>query len=371
MRCVKRAAAVRWAIVLRSSVALGGCVGGDARSVGDRPATLRLVPDTVFDLSFEVRTSVVWLDSTHLAIIDADSKQVVRVGLDGVMRRIGGPGSGPGEFRLPAEVFHSARGDLLVFDPLARQIHRFDSSFHSAASVAVHKFGNRIIGERGDSLVFMWQNFPQDSLGRSIGLLAPDGRPSGTEFRLGTIDPVFSEVAELEPGAKVPNPEAVHRSDGKVVLGESRDYRLWLLSMGGHVLGTGGRSGLPDQDEPGVSESDVAAELSRAKRITQDPEMLKQIEASIRQRLAGPRFKFRHMTVDGELRTWVLADRGPRDSTQVDLFDADLSYLGTLSLHGELWAIAVEGDRVAVLSGTPADSPWQLSIYSIREAVAP
>lgn len=343
-----------------------GCEGRPAEV--DRPVPFTLVPDTSFDLPFEVRTSVAWLDSTHLAVIDADAKQVVRVGIDGTMRRIGGPGSGPGEFRFPMEVFRSHTGSLLVLDPLARKIQKFDSAFHPAPFVQVHTFGNRILGERGDTLVFMWQNFPQDSLGRSIGLISTDGRPAAHEFRLGGIDPVFSEVAELAPGAKVPSPEPAYRSDGTVVLGESRDYRLWLLSIDGRVLATGGRPGLPDQDEVGVSESDVQAELTRAARITHDPEMLKQIEASIRQRLASPRYKFRRLTVDAVQRTWVLADRGPMDSTQVDLFGADLAYLGTLALPGELWAIAVEGVRIAVLSGTPADSPWRLDVYSIRES---
>ena len=343
-----------------------GCAGSRERGVDDIQAPFLVQRDTSFLLPFEVRTSLAWSDSGHVALIDGDQKQLVLVGLDGVQRRVGGPGRGPGEFQLPLQVIGAGRGELLVFDPFARSIQWFDRGLRPVRRMTTPHFANGILGELGDTLTLMWQVFPKDSLGRGVGRISSVGEPLPGSFRLGALDPVFSEVAPLVPDQMVPDPQALLRADGLIVLGESRDYRLWLLAAAGNVLATGGRPELPATEAPVASESDIQKGIADAQHLTHDPEMLKQVEQALRRQSGGPRLKFRHMALDSDRRLWVLGDRGSLDTTEVDLFDPDLRYLGTIPIPGAVWAIAVEGDRVATLSGTPADEPWILSFYTLR-----
>jgi hypothetical protein len=62
---------------------------------------------------------------------------------------------------------------------------------------------------------------------------------------------------------------------------------------------------------------------------------------------------------DGTL--WVLGDRGGLDSTRVDLFAPDLEYLGTTTIPGEAWGIALWTDRVAFLIGDPDEEQWRVA----------
>jgi hypothetical protein len=326
--------------------------------------------DTSFLLPFEVQASLTWSDPSHVALIDGDQKQLVLVGLDGTQRRAGGPGSGPGEFRLPLQVVRAGSGGLLVFDPFARRVQWFDRALHPVREMATHHFSNGILGDRGDTLVMMWQIYPPDSLGREIGRITLDGVRLPGSWRLGPLDPVFNEVAGSESGQLVPDPQALLRSDGVVVLGESRDYRLWLVTLDGRIVATGGRPEVPATEAPIASEAEIQSGIADARRVTRDPEMLKQVEQSLRRRSGGPRYKFRHMAVDPERRLWVLGDRGSLDSTEVDLFDPELRYLGTIPLPGAVWALAVDGGKLAALSGTPGDEPWMLKLYTLRSLAA-
>jgi hypothetical protein len=347
-------------------VLLLGCTGARDQSASDTQAPFVATLDTSILLPFEARTSLVWSDPSHIALIDGDRKQLVLVGLDGTERRVGGPGDGPGEYHFPQEVLRLGSGELLVSDPSARRIQWFDRGLRPVRQMNTPHLVNRILGFRGDSLTLMRQIYPADSLGRVISTLTHAGQVVAVSWRLGTLDPVFNEVAESEPGQLVSDPQVALRSDNVLVLGESRDYRLWLVTIDGKTLATGGRPEIPATDAPVASESEIQDGIAEARRRTDDPEMLKQAEQGLRLQSGAPRYKFRHLALDPERRLWVLGDRGSLDSTEVDLFDPQLRYLGTIPLPGAIWALAVEGRRLAALSGTPGDEPWILNIYSLR-----
>lgn len=333
----------------------------------DRSSPIVVTPDTSFSLDFEVRTSLAWLDTSTIAVIDAESKQVVILGRDGSVRLVGREGRGPGEFLLPFASHLGPRGELLVLDWKLRRIERFGPDLSPLGFWNMHRFINGIVGVVGDSIGMMWQVFPPDSLGRAAGLLLPGDDSARTLWRFGSVDSVFSEIRELEPGQKVPDPKLLLRSDGLFVLNEAASYRIWLVDRAGRVLATGGRPGLPEAPEEG-DPGEMEAAIERARRITQDPEMQRMAEASIRRRYSSPRYRHRWTATSPDRRLWVIADRGGRDSTSIDFFDADLRYEGTIRLPGEVWGIAPLGDRFATLVGHPGEAEWRLDIHRYSTA---
>lgn len=324
----------------------------------DRPAGLTLDPIDSIPLDGSIRSNLAWVDSIHLVVLGEDAS-VLLLGPTGIERRAGRRGEGPGEYHFPFDVELASDGTVLVLDGFGRRIQRLDRELRPIDRRTTPKFVNDIVGHAGDSLALMWQVFPADSLGRTAGLLVPgDDSVRGT-WRFGSIDPVFSDLVDTEDGSQGPNPFLVLRPDGRFILAEGRDYRLWLLDRVGHVLAQGGRPGVR-ADREIASPEEIEAEVARARRRTPEPALAHQAEQMIRRRYAAPRYRIRQMASAPDGMLWVLADRGGLDSTRIDLFDPELNYQGTVTIPGEAWGVALWMDRVAFLIGDPDEEQWRV-----------
>lgn len=338
---------------------LVACRPGPPPTVTDRPAGLTLDPIDSIPLDGSIRRNLAWIDSTHLVVLGEDAS-VLLLGPTGIERRVGRRGEGPGEYHFPFDVDLASDGTILVLDGFGRRIQRLDHELRPIDRRTTPKFVNEIVGHSGDTLALMWQVFPADSLGRTAGFLVPGNDSVRGTWRFGAVDPVFSDLVDIEDRSQGPSPYLILRADGRFVLAEGRDYHLWLLDRSGRVLGRGGRPEL-EADREVVSPEEIAAEVARARGRTPEPALADQAEQVIRRRYAAPRYRIRRMATAPDGTLWVLGDRGGLDSTRVDLFAPDLKYLGTTTIRGEAWGIALWTDRVAFLIGDQDEEQWRVA----------
>jgi hypothetical protein len=350
-----------WVALLLALVWASGCADAKAGETVDHVAPLTLSQFGATDLDETIRPNFAWADTAHVVLLNSEA-EVLLVGPNGVERRAGRRGEGPGEYRFPYDVDVMEDGRVLILDGFGRKVQVLDHALRDLGRRTTPKFVNEVVGRFGDTLALMWQVFPADSLGRAGGLLAPGKDSADLLWRFGEIDPVFSALSESGEGQQTPDPWLVLRNDRRFVLAEGRDYRLWLLDLEGRILAQGGRPGLKAENE----EADAAAmeaEIARARRIAPEPALAAQAEHMIRRRYTAPRRRMRRMAVAPDRILWVIADRGGRDSTRIDLFDPELAYLGTLTVAGAVWGVASDRDRVAFLLGDPGEDRWRLEMW--------
>lgn len=345
-----------WSVCL-----LPGCSGGGKAVAGSGRAiavdTVRLTESVLLrgkiDLRFTVRRSIAWSDSTHVAVLDGDDAQLVIIGLDGLERRVGRRGEGPGEFRVPVTVTSLADGGIAVVN-LPATVIRFDRSLRPTARFTAPKsWPLTVLGAAGDTVTVLSQVI-RPALGRMISRVVQQTAVEVSSFRFDTIDAAFAIDPEL---GDAPGAVATQRPDGGFVVAQEDSYRLLWLDPRGQVERIGGREGLVLQPPPPAEIERQLAQVDSLERRYGDTRWADQERARIRRMGSRPRSHVDRIFVDGQGWTWILTTRGQPNKSVFDLFDPAGRYAATATIPGESWAFAVRGRQVAVLQAAKEDDP--------------
>lgn len=241
-------------------------------------------------------------------------------------------------------------GAILVGDMRARRVSRFDRELRLVRSAQVPGMPLLLLDADGDRVTAVWMRFemtdrqprPEPTVG-VLDLATGDARELFSLF-----DPTtgITRPAEENPFAP-PFLSAVRREDGRIVAGQSMEYRIALLDTSGASLASFGREFEPVF----LSDEERAAErerISRAARGARPPPAMGRL---MEESLEAPRPYFgpNAFNLDAEGRLWVISERTRGDSTEVDLFDRDGVYLQTLLLRDRVQALAFRGPRLAAL----------------------
>lgn len=118
---------------------------GDAWSVFATPRLTIGVLDGDEEYQFSNISAASRQADGDLVIADTGSRTVRLYNSDGVFKRLlGGPGSGPGEFQRPTQIFVLASDSILVWDDAAFRLTRFDAA---GSLVGVHTFSREAISK--------------------------------------------------------------------------------------------------------------------------------------------------------------------------------------------------------------------------------
>lgn len=307
------------------------------------PAELRILE---FDAA-----SVTWADDSTLVLIDSDVKQVVTIGTrSGVLRRIGREGSGPGEFRFPTGLL-AAGGELLVADIGTRRVSRFDGQRRYSGSAITPGPTLQLFGVSGGRLRLAWLDFRPTAEGPVVGEI---------DLASGKTTPLFAVLARdstlrvRTDGMPGPNPFVALAGGpgGTVVAASPQTYRVTVFDRSGRRVRSFGRDLRPQFRTDAEIESIVARSgrslrsVGAAEAPGSDP--VEALRRTLRKQ-PKPHFPMGGMAVDADGRLWIATSRGG-SATELDVFAADGTFLGTLPLAGRVSAIAIRPGWLAALT---------------------
>lgn len=318
-----------------------------------------------------------WVDLTRIAamVFDTDGNLMVLDGMrrdvlvvDSVgdfVRRLGGPGEGPGEFQAPTGMAVLDDGDLTVFDAGAFRITRFspqgDLRLTRPVDVGVAGFplgptlrplGGEVIAEvlgpasKADPYArrVVALGAGADSGHRLLldawGPEPPD--ESGTRFRGKRVEtPGWNEAAFPPPLSFAPFP------DGRVAIVDSLDYRVRLIDgVTGRVERTLRRPLRPEPVTDEIRDAEVARRITTTRPTRRlgragsaDPHVTS-LDAGERAALLAAMIDdldfpdsipvLRRLDVDPEGRIWIERSSALRPSGPIDLFSPNGRYAGTI-----------------------------------------
>jgi hypothetical protein len=343
-------------LVLFSLLAACGRSGGTA-SVDTLALKPLVMPTRSAELLFTPRRSIAWVDSTHLAIVNATDTCVVVLGLDGSVQRVGRGGDGPGEFRVPIAVASVRAGGILVLD-LMGKIHRFSASLLPTGTSTAGRWPSTILGMRGDTAVLVTQLFrPVELRSRLISLSAPGAEELHDLVRFDTLDEAFMLDPDAPADDGLPGAAAALLPDGGFVVAQEDNYRMIWLDPEGAVRNRAGRPGLvaalPSAQEIARQREGIAAFEKR----TGEARMASEMRARLERDATRPMEHLTKLVADERGWTWALTTRGAGTDSWFDLFDSEGRYRAVASVPGESWAFAVYGGRIALLQPTREDDP--------------
>ncbi|MGE5927039.1 MAG: hypothetical protein ACM357_06785 [Gemmatimonadota bacterium] len=308
------------------------------------------VPASLATLEF-TGSALAWVDDTTLALLDTDAKQLVTADLRrGTLRRQGREGNGPGEFRAPSFLL-SRGGEVVVYDISTRRVSRFDAARRFVKSVPTPGATLQLLGWNGDLVRIAWTSF------------MPDGGPYISELELadGSLRERFrvlardSTLASPMPGGSGSTPFLAFAaaSDGGVLVGSPRHYRITRFDSTGRVVRRFGRPLPPVYRTPAEIDS-ILAQGGRMLAGTPVREGQRgDLAARLRDALGKePKPHFPWMggiAVDPDGRAWVLTARGRR-GTEFDVFSPAGDFLGTVHAPGRVVAFAIRAPRLALLT---------------------
>jgi hypothetical protein len=306
------------------------------------PSALRL-------LEFEA-TGIAWLDDSTLALIDGDSRQIVVASRSGTLRRIGRDGSGPGEFRFPTSLL-TENGTLLVADIGTRRVNRFDAQQKFVGSAPTPGPVLQLLGVKGNRVQLAWLDFAATDGGPVVGEVDFATGKSARRFAVFERDSALGVRTETMQG---PTPfVAVAGGSGQLVIAASpQTYRVTAFDSSGRAVRHFGRSLRPVHRTEAEVEAVIAEGGSRVRRMAAAEGGSSDAVAELRRSLLKqpkPHFLMNAVTLDARGRLWLATTRGG-ERTEVDVFGADGTFLGTVSLAGRVSALAVRTPWLAVIS---------------------
>ncbi len=361
-------------LVLAPLVLLASCGDAGRDGAAGTPGTLdgpdvmlNAVTEEVFTVgsvlgddwdTFGRLRSVTFDSGGNLHIYDFQAEHILVVGPDGsLVRTVGGPGEGPGEFgdvstAIVARdgsytVLGSSQIDLLEPDgTFARRVTLEEAMIVSEMALP----DGRLVASRFLPLaeLFTTGEFPEEK-GRPIHLIPLDGGEPEIHYTAWDLpeDPPPSGAGEdSDPGivrlsagrAFEPGLHFDVLTDGRLALADSIGYRIKLIGLDGSVTGVMER---PIAPLP-VGESIMEAERERYRETTAQLANVRsqrfQIEREGAEALvfADEVPVIADLTVDWEDRIWVArtgAD-GSDDDGPIDIVTADGRYVGTLAADG-------------------------------------
>jgi hypothetical protein len=257
----------------------------------------------------------------HVVVVNAGTSELRIFDSDGVFQRsFGGPGEGPGEFRVPFAVYHVGRDSLAVWDPQLRRLSIFTTAGQFVRHVrpALPAANPQVRGVfAGGSFLVTDERFtiPESGFEESqltLVLYAPDGsfrdsagvHPMGTFGRLGDVgmvgSPTFSSGTFVTTSADA------------YYVATSRDYEMAVHAPSGQLLQLVRWIG-PDRT---VSQADIDAHWDERLSGTSGNGR-RRVEQMRQATPAADRFPaYGGLEVDREGNVWVKEYRRPRTRGQ-------------------------------------------------------
>ena len=292
----------------------------------------------------------------NLHIYDYQAEHILVVGPGGsLVRTVGGPGEGPGEFGDVSTAVVARDGSYTVWgsssidllDPVGAFVRRVPVEARIMADMALPD--GRLVASSYVDLrnLFTSGELPEDE-GRPIHLVPLDGSEPEVLYTAWDLpeDPAASDAGESSspntfrmPAGRAFEPGLHYGvlTDGRLALADSIGYRVKLIGLDGSVTGVIER---PIAPLP-VSESIMEAERGRYRDMTAQLTNLRsrfQIEREGAEALvfADEVPVIGNLRVDWEDRIWVArtgADGG-NDDGPTDIVTPDGRYIGTLAADG-------------------------------------
>lgn len=326
----------------------------------DQGSTARTVTPSLSPLSrhaaletLEFRAlALAWIDESTIAVIDRDDQQVVYLGLeDGAERRIAGRGGGPGELENALMLTGDGSGGVLVGDMKQNRISEFAADGAFVRSAQVPGLPISIVDWDGDRVSAIWMQFEMGdppSFVPTAGIVDLAAGDGAARFSLYEPEAGLARPKTENPFAP-PFISAVMDGSGRLIAGQSTEYRIVAFDEAGTVVSTFGR---PELEPRYLSEGERAAERQRqaaaSSRGGPPPAGMRE---AMEDALEEPRPYFGPgaLALDDSGRLWVITERPADDSTEVDVFARDGEFLGTVMLRDRVRSLAFRGDRAVAL----------------------
>ncbi|NIR45794.1 MAG: hypothetical protein GWN99_15280 [Gemmatimonadetes bacterium] len=309
-------------------------------------------------LDFRAR-GLAWLDDSTVAVIDPDDQQIVRLGVQsGARERAAGKGGGPGELEGAIMIIDDDAGGAIVADMSHKRVSHFDADLSFVRSATVPGLPLALLGRDGDRVDALWMEF---ELGDRPGFLPVKGvidLESGSAQRLFSLYEAEGALNRPEEDNPFSPPlfSTALRPDGSLLAARSLEYRIVVFEPDGTVRSSFGRPDLPPRH---LDDEERAAERERSQQAAArggppPPGMGGMLEESLE--APQPFFGPDAFALDPRGRLWVITEGGAADSTDVDVFAADGTYLGAVRLPDRVQSLAFRGDRLAALVQRTAEA---------------
>lgn len=309
----------------------------------------------------------------ELVLGDEDTGEIITYDLAGSERgRFGRKGFGPGEYQYPIGLLTRSDGARVVVDGMSNRITHFDRDGQLVGTIPVPGVPLHLLGWSDEGVLLVWTTASGDGpfVGR-IDLATGDSR--------NVFNPIERSVdlarrAGTTGGAAFPNPWLAMALDqrGRVLVGNPNVYRIFAFDAAGQPAGE--PFGRPDLSPELPSDDEVRERQGFSQRIAQmagdvPPEATEMLEKMARQ--PKPFYEMRAYAADSAGRLWIATRRGDGTRTEIDLFDGERVFIGTVQVPDRVKRIAVSLPYLAVLverrSG-PYEGHEGVDLYRVRDA---
>jgi hypothetical protein len=348
------------------TVLLAGLEGAGAE--GQQPPLLPVPELSVRYFDYDPSPALAWAGPDTVLLLDKHMEQAeVRDLRSGTTRRIGREGGGPGEFQQVSDVVVGPEGDIYVTDGILQRVTRFAPDGAVRATYPTPQAPLELLASR-DRVYVVLKNPGARSGPAVLALGEPRHQP----------DPLF-RLADVAPGLLAAPADAVEMPfalplavglDGRFYAAAFFAYEVVVVDSTGDRLGEYHRDiplQYPDEEAVAEREQRLRDNLRRSTAGVDpnSPAVKRMFETFLRQ--PEPFFMGRGLAIDHQGGIW-LATRlsGTRDSTRVDYIEPDTGDIRHFTVPDWVFALAVHGDRVAVLverQGEEALGRFGLDVY--------
>lgn len=351
---------------------IGIAMSISACSADEREATIgvpriELIPERSRTLDFTAGAGLAWVDDTTLAVVDVDNRQVV-LATSSSERRIGRQGSGPGEMQTPSDAI-VRDGKLLVSDAGLLRLTAFSMNGDVIASAPIPGMPLRILDWTEGMVEVAWAPFGMSATGPAIGKIDLATGKAEVLVHPWQADPSLAAQAPGSQGAGTIFLATAGAGDDAWLAGVGYRYRISRINRRGGLDHTLGRPDvLPQQRSPAETE----ALLASTRRMIGNRADAKSIESVVRGMADQPKpyFLLNSLETDADGKAWVITTRIVDSATEVDIFDVNGKFIGTVRLRGDVRRIAFGNGQLAVLAlrlAGDVEGQHGVDVYRIAE----
>jgi len=273
-----------------------------------------------------------------IVLIDEGTSQLVRINVvTGAEERVGREGSGPGEFRGPGPIAARPDGSVLVADFRLQRITVVTPDWKAGPSYPAGMQIQEFYRPTRDSVLTLGGTHGRDLVSLSL-------RDGGTSTRFAPLaaDSTNAFHSDFHDQTAF---WLVSRHGGGWYLASGFAYRIFILDERGVKHAGFGRDippepmSAPERLQDSIFMRRANPQLSPAS-LTR---FLDQQAAQFRIAIPAPPVE------DAAGRLWVTTYRLRQDSTEIDVFDLQQRFLGTLRMPGQVRGLATRGDELVAL----------------------
>ncbi len=297
--------------------------------------------------------------SGEMLVADREAPMLRIFSRDGtVLGAYGRRGRGPGEYVFPLAVAFGPDRSLHVLDLAVRRLTHLgaDGTVKSQVPITVFPGAVSPVGATGEMMVL------SDDFHGTLALL---------RFPSDTTAPALVARVEHPPGGDgtITIPGIAASVSGEVALArDNSQYRIsrrtpagaWLPDLVRDIprpVRTAEEQAALEKQINGVRGAMAAMEKGRSQKSA--PVLTDRTDHSRK-----PHFRFSGLRYDAQGRLWVQTERGTASQTIFDLFGADGSYLGALTLPQHITDYALGGSYLVTAGerddGTPVVDLWEV-----------